>query len=76
MMGLPPYILEGEHPYGREVRVTGTLNGHTITPETIEAVELSPEKVLTRCRLLKEHREQSTGQICRQMAAQAIPLKY
>jgi replication factor A1 len=61
--GTTSYILEGEHPYGRVVRVTGTLNGHTITPETIEAVELSPEKVLTRCRLLKEQidRAQSVG---------------
>jgi len=48
------YLIEGEHPHGREVRVTGLLTGHTITPETIEAVELSPEKVLMRCRHLEE----------------------
>jgi replication factor A1 len=52
--GTTSYLIEGEHPHGREVRVTGILTGHTITPETIEAVELSPEKVLTRCRRLKE----------------------
>jgi replication factor A1 len=52
--GNTSYLIEGEHPHGREVRVTGTLTGHTITPETIEAVELSPEKVLIRCRNLKE----------------------
>ena len=52
--GTTSYLIEGEHPHGREVRVSGTLTGHTITPETIEAVELSPEKVLQRCRHLKE----------------------
>ncbi len=52
--GTTSYLIEGEHPHGREVRVTGTLTGHTITPETIEAVELSPEPVLMRCRYLKE----------------------
>jgi len=52
--GTASYLIEGEHPHGREIRVTGTLTGHTITPETIEAVELSPEKVLVRCRRLKE----------------------
>ena len=52
--GTTSYLIEGEHPHGREVRVTGILTGHTITPETIEAVELSPEKVLTRCHRLKE----------------------
>lgn len=52
--GTTSYLIEGEHPHGREVRVTGTLTGHTITPETIEAVELSPEPVLMRCRCLKE----------------------
>jgi replication factor A1 len=52
--GTTSYLIEGEHPHGREVRVTGTLTGHTITPETVEAVELSPEKVLMRCRRLKE----------------------
>jgi replication factor A1 len=52
--GTTSYLIEGEHPHGREVRVTGTLTGHTITPDTIEAVELSPENVLTRCRRLKE----------------------
>ncbi len=52
--GTTTYLIEGEHPHGREVCVTGTLTGHTITPETIEAVELSPEKVLIRCLRLKE----------------------
>lgn len=52
--GTTSYLIKGEHPHGREVRVTGTLTGHTITPETIEAAELSPEKVLLRCRRLKE----------------------
>ncbi len=52
--GTTSYLIQGEHTHGREVRVTGTLTGHTITPETIEAVELSPEKVLVRCRCLKE----------------------
>ncbi|MCU0631235.1 MAG: hypothetical protein MUF37_08810 [Methanoregulaceae archaeon] len=52
--GTTSYLIEGEHPNGREVRVTGTLTGHTITPENVEAVELSPEKVRMRCRRLKE----------------------
>lgn len=52
--GTTSYLIVGEHPHGRVVRVTGTLTGHTITPETIEAVELSPAKVLMRCRRLKE----------------------
>lgn len=52
--GTTSYLIEGEHPHGREVRVTGTLTGHTITPETVEAVELSPEKVRMRCQRLKE----------------------
>jgi len=52
--GTDSYLIEGDHPHGREVRVTGTLTGHTITPETVEAVELSPENVLLRCELLKK----------------------
>jgi len=52
--GTTSYLINGEHPHGREVRVTGTLTGHTITPESVEAAELSREKVLLRCRRLKE----------------------
>lgn len=51
------YIITGEHPHGREVRVTGTCTGHTITPDTVEAVDLSPEKVLSQCKLLRERIE-------------------
>lgn len=52
--GTTSYLIEGDHPHGREVRVIGTLTGHTITPETVEAVELSPALVLIQCRRLKE----------------------
>jgi replication factor A1 len=48
------YLLHGDFPHGREVRVTGTLTGHTIVPETIEAVDLDPAALYERCRHLKE----------------------
>jgi replication factor A1 len=46
--GSVSYLIEGEHPFGREMRVTGRLTGHTIIPEHVEARELDPANVLER----------------------------
>ena len=48
--GTASYLIEGDHPHGREMRVTGRLAGHTIIPEHIEARELDPGDVLERFR--------------------------
>ncbi|HVP94292.1 MAG TPA: nucleic acid-binding protein [Methanoregulaceae archaeon] len=57
--GTVSYLIEGVHPYGREVRVRGRLTGHTIIPEYVEARELDPEAILERFR--NPTRQSSTG---------------
>jgi replication factor A1 len=46
--GTVSYLIEGEHPFGREMRVTGRLSGHTIIPGHVEARDLDPADVLER----------------------------
>ena len=46
--GTVSYLIEGDHPFGREMRVRGRLAGHTIVPEQIVARDLDPGHVLER----------------------------
>jgi len=46
--GTVSYLIEGDHPFGREMKVRGHLAGHTIVPEHSEARDLDPAQVLER----------------------------
>jgi len=52
--GKERYIIDGEHPHGCEMRVTGVLSGSRITPSRVEPVVLRHEDVAEHLRRFRE----------------------
>ncbi len=46
--GTTRYLVHGNLPHGREVRIRGILNGKRITPEGFEAIDIGPDLLVAR----------------------------
>ncbi len=55
--GTERYLIEGEIPSGRDVRITGMLCGSRLIPETVEPAEKTPEQVAGRLSALASRLE-------------------